>query len=74
MRTRWPLLQVPLVCLVLTTCALDALAFEGFLLSEVSSDLVASSGHEAYVLCTMQVALGFLRVVDASDGSVIGVT
>ena len=46
----------------------EALEFEAFLLSELCSDLVACSGHEAYVLCTMQVALGFLRVVDLSDG------
>ena len=63
------LLQVPLVCLALTTSRLEPLDFECFLLSDLCSDLVGCSGHEAYVLCTLQVALGFLRMVDVSDGS-----
>ncbi|KAL3901201.1 MAG: hypothetical protein SGPRY_012319 [Prymnesium sp.] len=57
---------VPLLCLALVTCRLDSLSFESFLLDQLTSDLIGSSGQEAYALCTMQVAMSFLRMFDTS--------
>lgn len=60
---------VPLMALALVTCHLDerVLVFEVFTLSSLASDLVISSGEEAYCLCTFQVAHAFLCEVDV-DG------
>ena len=53
---------VPLLTLTLIAARIDV-AFEGFVLDELLSDLVAS-GREAYCACTLAVALGFLRTVE----------
>ena len=54
---------VPLLTLTLVASRIDLVAFEGFVVDELLSDVVAS-GREAYCACTLAVALGFLRTVE----------
>ena len=56
---------VPLLTLVLVACRLETLALDAFLLDACLSDVLCS-GREEDVVCTMQVAVGFLREVIVS--------
>ena len=53
---------VPLVTLVLVACSpyVEQLDFEAFLLDDVLTEAL-TGGHEGYAVCTVQVAIGFLR-------------
>ena len=55
---------VPLLTLTLITAPLEDVGFEGFVLDRLLSD-VLSSGRESYCACTLNVAVGFLRQVEA---------
>ena len=58
---------VPLLTLALVASRADV-AFEGYVLDELLPDLLAS-GKESYCVCTLQVALGFLREVQVHGGA-----
>ena len=53
---------VPLTAMLLVAAALPSLDFEAYVLSELLADALAT-GPEAYCVCTMQVAAGFLAEV-----------
>ena len=56
---------VPLLTLALVGGSGLDVAFEGYVLDELLPDLIAT-GRESYCVCTLQVALGFLRQVDVA--------
>ena len=53
---------VPLTAMLLVAAALPSLDFEAYVLAELLADALAT-GPEAYCVCTMQVAAGFLAAV-----------
>jgi hypothetical protein len=61
---------VPLLTLALVGSR-AGIAFEAYVLDELLPDLL-STGRESYCVCTMQVALGFLREVVAAPGGSAG--
>ena len=53
---------VPLLTLAIVTARIEDVAFEGFVLETMISDVLVS-GRESYCVCSLQVALGFLKEV-----------
>ena len=53
---------VPLTAMLLVAAALPSLDFEAYVLAELLADALAT-GPEAYCVCTMRVAAGFLAEV-----------